>query len=48
MGWMPTLGSAFAFRHRALETVSLSWTEIARRTWREVVADDVLGLATAR
>ena len=28
-----------------LETVSLSWTELARRTWREVVDDDVLGLA---
>ena len=25
--------------------VSLSWTELARRTWREVVDDDVLGLA---
>ena len=39
------LGSAFAFRHLVLETVSLSWTELARRTWREVVDDDVLGLA---
>jgi len=28
-----------------LETVSLSWPELARRTWREVVDDDVLGLA---
>src|SRR6187431_3189880 len=28
-----------------LETASLSWTELARRTWREVVDDDVLGLA---
>jgi uncharacterized BrkB/YihY/UPF0761 family membrane protein len=28
-----------------LKTVSLSWTELARRTWREVVDDDVLGLA---
>ena len=28
-----------------LETVSLSWSELARRTWREIVADDVLGLA---
>ena len=28
-----------------LQTVSLSWTELARRTWREVVDDDVLGLA---
>ena len=28
-----------------LETVSLSWSELARRTWREVVDDDVSGLA---
>jgi len=28
-----------------LETVSLSWFELARRTWREVVDDDVSGLA---
>jgi membrane protein len=28
-----------------LETLSLSWSELARRTWREVVDDDVLGLA---
>ncbi len=28
-----------------LETVSLSWTELARRTWRESIADDVPGLA---
>lgn len=28
-----------------LETVSLSWPELGRRTWREVVDDDVLGLA---
>jgi membrane protein len=28
-----------------LETVSLSWSELTRRTWREVVDDDVLGLA---
>ena len=39
------LGSPFAVRHRVLETASLSWTELARRTWREVVDDDVLGLA---
>ena len=37
-------GSAFA-RPDVLETVSLSWTELARRTWREVIDDDVLGLA---
>jgi YihY family inner membrane protein len=28
-----------------LETVPLSWSELARRTWREVVDDDVMGLA---
>jgi len=28
-----------------LHTVSLSWTELGRRTWREIVDDDVLGLA---
>src|SRR6187397_1351682 len=28
-----------------LETVSVSWSELARRTWREVIDDDVLGLA---
>ena len=28
-----------------LETVTLSWTELARRTWRELTDDDVLGLA---
>jgi membrane protein len=28
-----------------LETISLSWSELARRTWREVGEDDVLGLA---
>ena len=27
------------------DTVSLPWSELARRTWREVVDDDVLGLA---
>jgi membrane protein len=31
--------------HLVLETGSPSWTELARRTWREVVDDDVLGLA---
>ena len=25
--------------------VPLSWSELARRTWREVIEDDVLGLA---
>ena len=28
-----------------LDTVSLSWAELTRRTWRETVQDDVLGLA---
>jgi membrane protein len=28
-----------------LKTVSLSWSELGRRTWREAVDDDVLGLA---
>src|SRR6201988_4985396 len=39
------LGSSFAFHPLVLTTVSLSWTELARRTWREVVEDDVLGLS---
>src|SRR6201988_3271017 len=39
------LGSSFAFHHHVLGTVPLSWSELARRTWREVVEDDVLGLA---
>lgn len=28
-----------------LKTVSISWTELARRTWRETIEDDVTGLA---
>ena len=28
-----------------LDTVPLPWSELVRRTWREVVDDDVLGLA---
>jgi membrane protein len=28
-----------------LATLSISWTELARRTWREIVDDDVSGLA---
>jgi membrane protein len=40
----PERGSAFAFRHGVFE-IPLSWSELARRTWREVVEDDVLGLA---
>ena len=30
---------------RVLETVSLSWSELGRRTWREAIDDDVPGLA---
>ena len=28
-----------------VDFVHLSWSELARRTWREVIEDDVLGLA---
>jgi membrane protein len=28
-----------------LDTISVSWTELARRTWRELIDDDVPGLA---
>ena len=28
-----------------IDFVPLSWPELARRTWREVIDDDVLGLA---
>jgi membrane protein len=38
-------GSALAFHSVVLDTVSLSWSELGRRTWREVVDDDVTGLA---
>src|SRR5262245_61725738 len=38
-------GSAFAFRLDVFETVQLSWSQLARRTWREGIDDDVLGLA---
>ena len=31
--------------HRVLGTVSLSWSELGRRTWREALDDDVPGLA---
>jgi membrane protein len=41
----PKHGSAFAFLESVLATVSLPWPELARRVWREVVDDDVLGLA---
>jgi membrane protein len=38
-------GSAFAFCRLVFDTASLSWSELARRTWRDAVEDDVLGLA---
>jgi membrane protein len=44
-GGAASLGSALAYHQVVLETVSLSWTELARRTWREAIDDDVLGLA---
>jgi membrane protein len=40
-----TRGSALAIRGRVLDAVPLSWSELARRTAREVIEDDVLGLA---
>ena len=39
------VGSALASRLSVLNMASLSWPELARRTWRESVDDDVLGLA---
>jgi membrane protein len=33
------------FDPSVLETVRLSWSELAQRTWRESIDDDVLGLA---
>lgn len=30
---------------RVLRTLPISWTELGRRTWREIVDDDVAGLA---
>ena len=39
-------GSAFAFPSGVESpALPLKWTEVARRTWREIIADDVLGLA---
>ena len=40
-----TAGSELAFKHRVLKTASLSWSELTRRTWREVVDDHVFALA---
>src|SRR5262245_35615947 len=39
------MGSALAFHVCVLDSVSLSWSELGRRTWREIVDDDVTGLA---
>jgi len=36
--WPSQHGSTFAFCRLVLETGSLSWSELAHRTWREVVA----------
>jgi membrane protein len=38
-------GSAFAVPSAVLAEIRISWTELARRTWREIGEDDVLGLA---
>jgi hypothetical protein len=40
-GCTSVLGSALAFRCVVLKTVSLLWIELARRTWHEVIDDDV-------
>src|SRR5688572_1608296 len=39
------VGSAFAFCRPVVDTASVTWSELARRTWRDAVEDDVLGLA---
>ena len=33
-------GSAFAFQGRVFAEIPVSWTELLRRTWREIVDDD--------
>ena len=38
-------GSAFASQNGVRDPVSLSWAELARRTWRELLDDDVIDLA---
>ena len=40
-----TFGSAVALSQRVFDIGALSWSELARRTWREVIDDDVLCLA---
>ena len=37
-----TLGSAFALSQGVFDIGALSWSELARRTWREAIDDDVL------
>jgi len=39
------IGVVFALLQPVLNTLPVTWSELARRTWREVVDDDVLGLA---
>jgi membrane protein len=41
----PVIGSAFAVRLCVIGTLPLSWSELARRTWRDAIDDDVMGLA---
>ena len=38
-------GLAFASLNGVRDSVSLSWAELARRTWRELIDDDVIDLA---
>lgn len=38
-------GLAFASQNGVRDSVSLSWAELARRTWRELIDDDVIDLA---
>jgi membrane protein len=38
-------GFTLASGRRVFDTMPLSWPELARRTWREVIEDDVPGLA---
>src|SRR6185369_16472935 len=40
-----TFDSAFALSREVFDIGALSLPELARRTWREVMDDDVLGLA---
>jgi membrane protein len=38
-------GSAFALRQPVFGSLPISWAELVRRTWRDALDDDVLGLA---